>query len=123
MKQILVMAGLALFLLAARRAPVTTVEVWQDGVVHPDTMVQTQKTVSLVGSGFAPADSVKVCVMGFPPCVRIPTDDAGAFSIVYDDGFYYPGTYTFRVYQGTTDAQDPNLVYEGTFTAVDASGT
>lgn len=112
----------ALFLLAARRQPGDSVTIWQDGIERPDTVVEAQKTMSLVGAGFAPADSVKVCVMGFPPCVRIPTDDTGAFSIVYDGGFYYPGTYTFRIYQGTTDTQDPQLVYEGTFIIVLTSG-
>lgn len=115
----LALIAVALGLLAGRRAPVTAVAVWQDGLEHADHVIASRQEFSLVGSGFDPSLPAKICLTG-QVCVVTPVADDGSFSLVSVPwGLCCPGHYIIDVYQGV-GADLPPLAYTGDLFVVDA---
>lgn len=94
-------------------AVVTEPTVDVDG--HPDRTVRKGEEFLLLGSGFQPDVTSKICLTG-QPCEKAATDAEGNF--VWPHTLYYIGVYTIHVYQGTSQG-DPPLQYTGTLTVVD----
>src|SRR3989442_14509444 len=107
---------LAIVSVGAHRQPSSAaVSVWQGGVEHADRTVIRAVEFSLLGSGFEPSVTAKICLTG-QPCVKAPTDESGSFSQAFT--LYYDGTYMIDVYQGA-GADLPPPAYTGSLEVID----
>jgi len=62
--------------------------------VSPNPVPLLSTSVTISGSGFAANQPYSVQLVGICCFKGVITDANGAFSLVYDHEFYYPGTYT-----------------------------